>query len=144
MAHTISTKYNPATGKITAKCWNGSIRIDGYDTKAAQSDLKAHREAAEALLQNKLNADKEGGEWTIIAAAEGIKANEYTFIIDYIVEPGARKEYLVTWSIDVMADSYKDAARWTQDTFFAQGSQMSFEVRPRDVANPITIDFTKE
>lgn len=34
MAHVINTKYSPASGSITAKCWRKTVRHEAYSTKA--------------------------------------------------------------------------------------------------------------
>lgn len=143
MSHTVATKYNPATGKITAKCWNGRIIVDGYNNKNTLGELAAHREAVKVLLK-KLNNGDDNGEWTITAAAEGLKAMEYTFIIDYVALPAQKREYRVMWEIYTTADSYESAARWVQNTYFAQGHQGHYEVKARGDVYPVVVDFLPE
>ena len=128
MAHTVTTKYNPATGKITAKCWRKTTRIEGYSTKACKGAEDAHREALNNLLAH-LNIDRDGVEWFEVAAAEGINANEYTFIIDTRpATEGRGHEYRITWEIDTIAASHEDAARWVAATYFAQSHNPYFTV----------------
>lgn len=143
MAHTITTKYNPSTGKITVDCWRKRIFVEAYTTKAESGAEVAHTLAAEKLVAF-LNQDKEGVEWHIIAAAEGIKPNTYTFIIQTRAMPETRTEYRVMWEIDTLADSYESAARWTQDTFFAQGHAGHFEVKAKGDKHPVVVDFIGE
>lgn len=145
MSHTVTTKYNPATGKITAKCWRASVRIDAYSTKNISGDLEAHRAALNTLL-SKLNADKDGVEWFEIAAAEGLKANEYTFIIDTrSTEIGRGHEYRISWEIDTVAASHEDAARWVAATYFSQSHKPYFEVKCRTAGwkdkHPVIVDM---
>ena len=145
MAHTVSTKYSPATGKIIAKCWRARVSIEAYSTKAISGPLPAHRAALEKLL-GKLNEDKDGVEWFEVAAAEGIKANEYTFIIDTRpVNEGRGHEYRVCWEIDTVAASHEDAARFVHKTYFAQGTSPYFEVKCRTKGwvdkHPVIVDL---
>lgn len=149
MSHTVTTKYNPATRKITAKCWKTSVRVDGYTTKNISGDIDAHRAALNTLL-SKLNADADNGriEWFEIAAAEGLKANEYTFIIDTRSnEIGRGHEYRISWEIDTVAASHEDAARWVAKTYFAQNHQPYFEVKCRTAGwkdkHPVIVDLAK-
>lgn len=132
MAHTVISKYNPATGRITAKCWRASVRVEAYSTKAISGPIPAHRAALDHLL-SKLNADNDIVEWFEVAAAEGINANEYTFIIDTrpALGEGKQSEYRITWEIDTTASSYEEAARWTAKTYFAQEAAPYFEMRRR-------------
>lgn len=147
MAHTVTTKYNPATGKITAKCWRKTVRIEGYTTKAVSGAEEAHREALAKLLAF-LNVDRDGVEWFEIACAEGIDANTYTFIIDTrSTEIGRGHEYRITWEIDTVAASHADAARWVADTYFAQSHNPYFEVKCRTAGwkdkHPVIVDLAK-
>lgn len=140
MAHTVTTKYNPATGKITAKCWRASVRVEAYSTKAISGELPAHRAALEKLLA-KLNADGEMVKWFEVAAAEGIKANEYTFVIDTRLESDCNREYRVMWQIDTTAGSYEEAADYVHKTYFAQGTSPYFEVKAKGDKYPVVVDL---
>lgn len=151
MSHVINTKYNPASGSITAKCWRKTVRMEAYTSKACSGALQAHTEAAEKLLAF-LNQDRDGVQWVIIAAAESYKANEYTFIIDTVRDEGAN-HYRVTWCTDVQADSYNDAARQVAARNFQQrisngeeGSACVFEVARQDDGwkdkDPVIVDMS--
>lgn len=145
MAHTVTTKYNPASGKITAKCWRKTVRIEAYSTKAISGAEPAHRAALEKLLAF-LNQDKEGVEWFEVAAAEGIAANTYTFIIGTRpADTGRGHEYRVTWEIDTVAASHEDAARFVAATYFAQSTSQHFEVKCRTPGwkdkHPVIVDL---
>lgn len=144
MAQVITTKYNPASGKITAKCWCKTMRVEAYTTKAELGASHAHRNAADQLVKF-LNANKDAGVmWEIIANSEGIAANEWVFIMECQTAPEARHEYRVSWEIDVLADSYERAARWVQDQYFAQGHAGYFEVKRAGDINPVVVDFQGE
>lgn len=152
MSHVINTKYNPASGNISATCWRKSVRHEAYTTKAETGARQAHRAAAEKLIAF-LNADRDGIKWVIIADAESYKANEYVFIIDTVRDEGAN-HYRVTWGVDVYANSYNDAARIVAARNFqqriaegAEGSACVFDVARQDEGwkdqYPVVVDMSK-
>lgn len=75
---TITTKYK--NGNITAKCWNGSVRVQ---SDCGLSSEENHRAAAEKLIA-KLNKNK-SVSWGIVVSAPAV-GDGWTFIIDYMPE----------------------------------------------------------